>query len=205
MIERAQHPRRVRSPSTKNPDTAYTHDSESMCGKRGARVWRRVVGAFASEKPRFRSAHLWTLVKYIVVPRGRESPAAVRHVEARPAGAALLGEVRISSRQRAPALVARPLRSLLAGQVVTPRPGRGDTRAYRVVRHLLGDRKMLHEPRGDALLAKCPRRAGQILFSHKPRLHPLQTTTFPDSIVHTPVYKQEGPDDFGLGFLSDAS
>ena len=159
---------------------------------RGARVWRRVVGAFASEKPRFRSAHLWTLVKYILVPRGRESSAAVRHVEARPAGAALLGEVRISSRQRAPALVARPLRSLLAGQVVTPRPGRGDTRAYRVVRHLLGDRKMLHEPRGDALLAKCPRRSGQILFSHKPRLHPLQTTTFPDSIVHTPVYKQEG-------------
>jgi len=145
MIERAQHPRRVRSPGTKNPDTAYTHDSESM--SRGARVWRRVVGAFASEKPRFRSAHLWTLVKYILVPRGRESSAAVRHVEARPAGAALLGEVRISSRQRAPALVARPLRSLLAGQVVTPRPGRGDTREDRVVWHLLGDRKMLHEPR----------------------------------------------------------
>lgn len=132
-------------PQHENPDTAYTHDSESM--SRGARVWRRVVGAFASEKPRFRSAHLWTLVKYIVVPRGRESSAAVRHVEARPAGAALLGEVRISSRQRAPALVARPLRSLLAGQVVTPRPGRGDIREDRVVWHLLGDRKMLHEPR----------------------------------------------------------
>lgn len=164
MIERAQHPRRVRSPSTKNPDTAYTHDSKSM--SRGARVWRRVVGAFASEKPRFRSAHLWTLVKYIVVPRGRESSAAVRHVEARPAGAALLGEARISSRQRAPALVARPLRSLLAGQVVTPRPGRGDIREDRVVWHLLGDRKMLHEPRVacDALLAKCPVGRGKSSF-----------------------------------------
>ena len=163
MIERAQHPRRVRSPSTKNPDTAYTHDSKSM--SRGARVWRRVVGAFASEKPRFRSAHLWTLVKYIVVPRGRESSAAVRHVEARPAGAALLGEARISSRQRAPALVARPLRSLLAGQVVTPRPGRG------IPGHIewLGifwvtGRCFTNRASRDALLAKCPVGRGKSSF-----------------------------------------
>ena len=152
----------------------------------------RRSAAFASEKPRFRSAHLWTLGQiHRGTHRGRESSAAVRHVEARPAGAALLGEVRISSRQGAPALVARPLRSLLAGQVVTPRPGRGISGKIEWFGIFwVTGRCFTNRASRDALLAKCPVGRGKS-SSHKPRLHPLQTTTFPDSIVHTPVYKQK--------------
>ena len=89
-----------------------------MClGRAG---WRRVREI---RKHRFGLAHLRTLVKFFVVPRGREAPAAVRHVEACPAGAALLGEVGISSRERAPALVARPPRGFLSHQVWTRHGG----------------------------------------------------------------------------------
>mmetsp|Transcript_15847 Transcript_15847/g.61783 ORF Transcript_15847/g.61783 Transcript_15847/m.61783 type:complete len:268 (-) Transcript_15847:40-843(-) len=83
----------------------------------------RVAERQASLRALAQATALWTLVKFFVVPRGREAPAAVRHVEACPAGAALLGEVGISSRERAPALVARPLRGFLSDQVGTRHRG----------------------------------------------------------------------------------